>query len=66
MRRKTNLLLPITSDQNLEETRNKISSPATITRTTSGQGIGWPTRPEERITVTKMRQRRKRSVIFVS
>jgi hypothetical protein len=53
-KRKTSLRSPLTSDQNLEETRNKMSLPATTKRTTSGQSLGRPTRTEERINVTKI------------
>jgi hypothetical protein len=52
-KRKTNLRSSLTSDQNLEETRNKISFPAKTKRTTSSQSTGKPTRPEEKIIVTK-------------
>ena len=42
-KRKTTLRSTLTSDQNLEETRNKMSFPASTKRRTSGQIIGRPT-----------------------
>jgi hypothetical protein len=63
---KQNLRVNFTSDQNLEETRNKKWLFLTTTeRTTSGQSNFVGTRTEEIITVTK-RNRQQRMSVFVS
>jgi hypothetical protein len=62
-KRKTKCLVHLTSDQNLEETRNKICLfPTRTKRTTSGQSILIGIRAEHRNIVTKNGQKRMASV----
>jgi hypothetical protein len=64
---KQNLRVNFTSDQNLEETRNKKCLFLTMTeRTTSGQSNFVGTRTEETIIVTKKNCQQKMMSVFAS